>query len=79
MARPERLRLKRMLAQAIHDLDRTLGGLKQLHDEFEPVHPEYATLLEAIAQVLFFARKMMLSFWGRAWGKIPDNPDIYRR
>ena len=79
MTRPQRLILKRMLAQAVHDLDRSLGNLKQLHDQFEPVHPEYATLLEAIAQALFFARKMMLSFWERAWGKAPENIDIYRR
>jgi hypothetical protein len=79
LTRPGRTLLKRMLAQAIHDLDRSLGNLKQLHDEFEPVHPPYATLLEAIAQVLFFARKMMVNFWEKAWGKAPENIDIYRR
>lgn len=66
------------MAQSINDIDRSLGRLLELHDIFEPVHPEYAKLLTAIAQTLMFARKMMIQFWAKAWRTVPKDFDVYR-
>lgn len=79
MVRRERRLLKRSMAQALHNLDRCLGDLKGLRDIFEPVHPEYAQLLDAIAQVLFMGRDLMEKFWLHAWGTLPDDIDVYRK
>jgi len=66
------------MAQAINDVDRGLGRLLELHDIFEPVHPNYALLLEAIAQTLIMSRKMMIQFWEKAWRTVPEDFDVYR-
>ena len=79
MTRPERLRMKRKAAQAINDIERSLTNVQWLHSEFKPVHPEYADLLEAIAQALFMSRDLMKSFWSHAWGPPPDDFDSYRQ
>lgn len=78
MTRPERRKLKREMAQALHNIDRCLGNIQWLHERFEPSHPEYAQLLEAIAQTAIVSKHLMIGFWDKAWGPIPDDYNTYR-
>ena len=77
MARPHRKNQKRKIAQARNDIDRALGKIVILHDEFNPVHPEYAQLLEATAKSLILSKQFLEDFWRLAWGALPGNWDTY--
>jgi len=77
---PKRKRdyLKRTAAQAYHNIERALGNIYDLHQEFEPHHPDYAQYLELIARNLIMSQRFILDFWKKAWGKIPKSLDSYR-
>ena len=77
MARPHRKNQKRKIAQARNDIDRALGKIVILHDEFNPVHPEYAQLLEATAKSLILSKQFLEDFWRLAWGSLPGNWDTF--
>ncbi len=77
MARRHRKDQKRKIAQARNDIDRALGKIVSMYEEFNPVHPEYAQLLEAIAKGLLFEKGLLEDFWRLAWGNLPGNWDTY--
>lgn len=78
MSRPQRLKLKRGLAQAHHNIDRALASIQTVHTEFEGVHDDYAEALQIMAQHLIQVQAWMLGFWAKAWGKPPKDIDSYR-
>lgn len=77
MVKTSRTLQKRKLAQARNDIDRALGKIVSLHEQFGPVHPEYASLLEAIAKGLLLEQGLLEDFWRLAWGSLPGNWDSY--
>lgn len=77
MSRPERQALKRKVAQARNDLNRALAKVVALHEEFEPVHPQHAELLEAIGKGLLFQRELLEQFWVICWGSPPNDWNSY--
>lgn len=77
MARRHRKDQKRKIAQARNDIDRALGKIIILYEEFKPVHPEYAQLLEMIAKGLLLEKGLLEDFWRLAWGAAPENWDYY--
>jgi len=77
MAKRDRLLLKRKVAQARNDLDRALGKIVFLHDQFDSVHPEHGQLLEAIAKGLLFQKSLLERFWEIAWGSLPGDWNTY--
>ena len=77
MTRPSRRNQKRKVAQARNDIDRALGKIVTLHDEFNPVHPEYGQLLEGIAKGLLLEKSLLENFWLLAWGGLPLDWDTF--
>jgi len=77
MARYERLYLKRKVAGARNDIETALSKIVWLYEQFEPVHPEYAQLLEAIAKGLLLNKSLLEDFWRLTWGKLPSRWDAY--
>ena len=63
--------LQRKVAHALNDGDRFLNNLNYLREAFEPDHPEYVILLEAIAQMVMMAQSSLYDFHYHAWGKAP--------
>lgn len=70
--------LKRLAAHAHNDLDRALYNLKALHDEFEGIHEDHATLLQNMAEGLMVAQDGIKTFWRLSWGKPPDKIGSYK-
>lgn len=77
MTRKTRLYQKRKVADARDDIERALGRIALLHDEFVAVHPDHAGLLEAIAKSLLLSQQMLEDFWRISWGMLPSNWDAY--
>lgn len=65
--------LKKKAAQVVNCIDKAIVYLDDLHDEFEPHHPDYAEYLSAIIVSLLQSREWTLDFWTRAWGTEPDD------
>lgn len=68
-----RHRLQRSVTQSLNDTRRCLYNLKWLCQQFEPHHPEYLPLLEAIAQMLIMAQDSLCAFHRHAWGHNPKG------
>jgi len=60
--------LKRKLAQVYLGLDREMLGLVELHEIFEPDHPELATALLCSIESLDMVQVLLTRFWREAWG-----------
>jgi len=79
MPRRKKEQLRRRLAQAYHDLDRCKSRLASLWGEFRGVHDDYAEYLAVMAAGADQLQELIRDFWARAWGRVPDNLDSYRR
>jgi len=71
--------LKRRVAQAYNNVDRALANVRDLHDQFDPVHPEYGEFLVVIGQTLTQVHKLLMEFWVHAWGELPDDIETWMR
>lgn len=70
---------KRLIAQSHHDLQRALGRIKPLEEQFRPVHPDHAALLQLTALGIMQCQEALLQFWELSWGARPKDVDKYRR
>lgn len=77
MPRASKEAYKRKVAQARNDIDRALGKIAYLYDQFNPVHPEHGQLLEAIAKGLILQKALLERFYEIAWGSLPVRWDSY--
>lgn len=77
MPKTKRTLLKRKVAQSRNDIDRALGKIAWLHQQFNPVHPDYGQLLEAIAKGLILTKGLLEDFYRIAWGSDPADWDSY--
>lgn len=77
MVRKTRLAQKRKVAQARNDIERALGKIVSLHEEFASVHPSHGQLLEAIAKGLILQKALLEKFWELSWGSLPGSWDTY--
>lgn len=65
--------VRRYALQAIDAGDKFLTYVLALKEAFEPSHPEYIPLLEAISQMIIMAQISMGDFFERAWHRRPPN------
>ena len=78
MPKKKRDVLKKIASQAHNDCERCLHRIKQLHEIFAPVHPDYAEFLLQIAQGVMMIEDMIEDFWRNAWGTVPEDFNSYR-
>ena len=78
MGKTKRDKLRRELAQALHHIEIAEGDLSVVWQAFEGTHDDYAQLLLLCGQELSMVRAEIRHFWLLAWGKVPDNCDVYR-
>ena len=78
MVSRKRARNKKILAQSLNHVEKAAQGLAVLHKQFAPGHPEYAAYLSAQIGALLTIQEWMLDFWGKAWGKVPENYSVWR-
>jgi len=73
-----RTKLKKTLANSLHNLDKTVYGLITLYDTFGEGHPEFQEYLDVQITALLHVKEMMLDLWARAWGTRPDDYEAWR-
>jgi len=73
-----RTRLRKHLADAIHDLDLCVNHLIFLHGVFGEDHADYAEFLDMIITSLLMSKENMLDFWAHAWGARPEDYERWR-
>jgi len=78
MPKNKRDQMKRELAAAINHLVSAQEMVGRLFDRFDNVHPDYAEFLVLIGQSMGCLVNYCLDFWRLAWGKVPDDINIYR-
>lgn len=78
MGSTKRDQMKRTLAQAHNNIERALGNLMDVEQQFSGVHDDYAEALQIMAQHLIQVQQWILGFWVKAWGKLPKDIDSYR-
>lgn len=71
-------RMKRCVAMADNDVERALFNVKELHDNFDGVHPVETVALETMAQGLVCVQGLLHDFWSLCWGTCPESLDGYR-
>jgi hypothetical protein len=78
MPKTKRDNLKRLLAQAYHNADRSLLCIIELHNIFNPVHPDMAEGLEIATQLIIQAQQIMEQFSLSAWETDKESLLTYR-
>jgi hypothetical protein len=63
---------------ADNDLERALLNIKELHDNFDGVHPVETQTIEVMAQGLMAVKDLLREFWAICWGQCPESLDGYR-
>lgn len=78
MPKTKRDILKRDMAAAINHLVSAQQLVGRVFDQFDQVHPDYAEFLVLIGQSMEVSNRLMRDFWGLAWGKVPEDVNVYR-
>jgi len=71
--RGKRQVIKDRVLAARNDSDRALIRLHELRVIFEPDHPEYLPLIDAMAQMQFMFQVSLGDFFLHAWGRRPPE------
>lgn len=70
--------MKRQLAQSLNALERVEHHLGSVYLEFKGVKKDYAEYLEMMITNAIQLRQHILKFWESAWGKAPDDFNVWR-
>lgn len=78
MPKTKRDLMKRQVGHVYNNLNLAGGHLQQLIDEFQPVHPELAEVLEAMQGGILVQLEMLNKFVFACWGVIDPPWDSWR-
>lgn len=78
MPKTKRDELKRKWAQAKNHLEEAASDILELQAEFNPTHPEYVELCNAVLTTIFVSMQGWDSFSLNAWGKLPKHTSDWR-
>lgn len=73
MPKSRKQQLHRKVAQAYHHCEETLKNVVWLHSEFDEAHPEYAVILDLIAQNVLMTEAWIKDFSMKAWNRWPSD------
>lgn len=78
MGKSKTAKLKRVLANVLHNQERAAQGLVQLHNTFAPVHEGHGTFLADMIETQLQLQELALRFWEICWRKRPADYNVWR-
>lgn len=78
MPKTKRDLMKRQLAHAYMNLERSLEHLNIVRETFAEQHTEYAAFLQAMMETVLFAQNNVRLFCIHAWGIAPSDFETWR-
>lgn len=78
MPKTKRDFMKRHVGHAWHNIETAQGHLNVVRETFEPIHPEYAKLLQAAMMGLEQVLEIVKAFATHAWGGMPKKLESWR-